>query len=72
LVALLRTVTSRASPGTAAKSGAAGAPHTTVSRAPGWRSISQASRPVERIASPIRVEVMNRIFTAPGSIVWAQ
>ena len=48
----------------ASNRGAAGAPQARVMRASGWRSIKCLNKPVERIASPIRVEVMNKIFKA--------
>ncbi len=67
LAGFLRITRTRRSPGTSAKIGAAAGPQATVISAPGWRSISQPSRPVESTASPMRVAVTKRMFTGGGS-----
>lgn len=40
-------------------------PHATVNVAVGYRSKRSLNNPVDRIASPTRLEVTNRIFNAP-------
>ena len=59
---ILSSTITRSRLGTASKSGAAAGPQAMVTRASGWCSIKCASNPVDRMASPTRVDVMNRIF----------
>ena len=59
---ILRSTMIRSSPGTASNRGAAAGPQATVTRAPGWHPIRWSRSPVDRMASPTRVEVMNRIL----------
>jgi len=54
------------SPGIARKTGIAAGPAATVTRASGWRSIRYDNIPVDKTASPTRVDVMNRMRICDG------
>ncbi len=53
----------RSRPGTARNNGAGAGPQAMVTRAPGCISNKEPSTPVDRTQSPIRLDVMKKIFT---------
>ena len=58
---LSRTII-RSNPGTASNNGAAAGPHATVIFASRLFSITRCKSPVDKIASPTRVDVTNKSF----------